>query len=76
MKETFKNFIAMVVATFIWALGFLILGTVYYLIEAGPTIEEFIFLGIVVGLFVFGIFLSNKSERIKVALEFPLFPNS
>lgn len=76
MKETFKNFIAMVVATAIWISGFLILAGVYYLFESGPVVEEFIFLGLVVLIFLIGIYFSHKSERLKAALEFPLFPNA
>lgn len=76
MKETFKNFAAMVTATIIWALGFLILGAGYLLIESGPIIEEFVFLGAVIVLFVIGVFICKKYERVKVALEFPLFPGA
>lgn len=76
MKETVKNYVAMVIATIIWVLGFSILAASFYLIESGPAIEELIFLGVVIALFVVGIYLSNKSERLKAALEFPLFPNS
>jgi Na+/proline symporter len=71
MKETFKNFIAMTIATAIWMSGFLILAGVYYLFESGPVIEEFIFLGIVVLIFLLGIYFSHRSERIKTALEYP-----
>jgi len=75
MKETIKNFLAMVVATAIWGLGFLIIFSVYYLFESGPVIEEFIFLGVVVLLFAGGIALTKRSARLKTALEYPLFPS-
>lgn len=71
MKETFKNFIAMTIATTIWISGFLILAGVYYLFESGPVVEEFIFLGVVVIVFLIGIYLSHRNERVKTALEHP-----
>lgn len=71
MKETFKNFIAMTTATAIWIAGFLILAGVYYLFESGPVLEEFIFLGIVISIFITGVYFSLRNERIKTALEYP-----
>jgi small-conductance mechanosensitive channel len=74
MKETLKNFCAMVIATTIWVLGLLIILSGYYLFESGPVIEEVIFLLVVIGLFVGGLFLARKNKRIETALQLPLFP--
>jgi hypothetical protein len=76
MKETVKNFIAMVVATVIWALAFSILITVYFLLDSGPSIEEGLFLVVVITLFTVGVFAAQRSERIKTALNFPFFPEA
>ena len=74
MKETLKNFIAMVVATTIWVLGLLIILSIYFLFEKGPVIEEWLFLAVCIGLFTIGILISRKSARLRTALEVPLFP--
>ena len=66
----------MVVATIIWALGFCILVAVYFLLDSGPSIEEGVFLVVVIVLFAAGVFFSQRNERLKTALEFPLFPNT
>jgi hypothetical protein len=76
MKETFKNFVAMVVASALWVLALLIIPTVYYLFESGPVIEEIVFLAVIGILLTLGILFTRKSERMKAALEFPLFPGS
>ncbi len=75
MKETFKNFVAMVIASAIWVLPLLIIPTIYYLFESGPVIEEVIFLVMVLVLLLLGVFCVRRSERLKAAVEFPFFPN-
>jgi hypothetical protein len=76
MKETIKNFLAMVVATVIWCLAFSILVGIYFLIESGLSIEEGLFLVVVITLFTVGVFAAQKNERLKAALNFPLFPGA
>ena len=76
MKETLKNFIAMVVATTIWMLGFSVLFGAFFLFESGPQIEEVVFLVVVIILFSGGVYVSKKNKRLKTALEFPLFPRT
>jgi hypothetical protein len=74
MKETLKNFFAIVIATIIWGLAFSILIGIYLLFESGPNVEEFVFLGVVSTLFTIGVYASRKNDRLKTALDFPLFP--
>ena len=76
MINFIKDFLAMVVSTMTWFLGFAIILTVFFLFQAGPTLDEALIL--VVFLVAFGLCLlgSRYSKRIKAALEYPfiLFP--
>jgi hypothetical protein len=74
MKETIKNFLAMLFATALWVLAVLIIVAMYILFEAGPVWEEFVFLGVVGGLFALGVYVTTKNKRLLVAAGFPLFP--
>jgi hypothetical protein len=74
MKETLKNFIAMVFATILWVLALLLLPGIYYLFESGPVVEEIIFLVVDILLLGGGALIASKHERLKTALEFPLIP--
>jgi hypothetical protein len=67
MIETLKNFLAMVFASAMWLLVIMNIVAIYTLIQAGPEPEEFIFLAVVAGLFIIGVFFTLHSERLKAA---------
>lgn len=73
MDESFKNFIALIIAAGVWSLGIFVLLGWYGLFKDGPTINEFISVLAFTSALVIVISLCRKSKRLKAALEFSLF---
>ncbi len=75
MKDSIKNFLAMVFATVVYLLAFSVIFSIYYLFEAGPTKDEFILMFILVSIFGICVKIANSNKRMQTALEYPFLHN-